>query len=95
MHIAATQARFNQRIAFDHDPLSRTVTGTGAALVRSMVATWDGKGILYGTQPVSAQNPLGSFRDMAVMLACWGWELPPELVVLLPPAERITDGAEA
>ena len=51
-----------------------------------MIAQWDGMAILYGTQPVPAPGPLGSAREMAVMLADWGWETCPPTSALYCPA---------
>lgn len=95
MHIEITQQRFGERLTFDHDSAARALSGPSAAVVEAMIDEWDGRGILYGTQPVSAPDPLGSSRDMATMLAARGWELPSELSSLLPPAQEIPEGAVA
>ena len=58
-----------------------------------MIAKWDGMATLHGTQP--APDPLGSARDMAVMLADWGWDLPVDLSALLPRAQPVPAGAVA
>ncbi len=43
---------------------------------------------------ITAPDPLGSSRGMAVMLAIWGWELPADLLARLPMAQPVPDGAE-
>jgi hypothetical protein len=87
--------RFGDRMTFSHDPPARKVTGQDADKVMADIARWDGWGTLYGTQSVRAPDPLGSSRDMAVLLATCCWDLPPELLALLPPPLPIPEGAVA
>lgn len=95
MDITVTRSRFNERLDFKHDPSARRVSGVDADPVLTMISQWDGHAIIYGTQPVPAPDPLGSSRDMAVMLADWCWDLPDDLLALLPRAQAIPEGAEA
>lgn len=95
MKIIATQPQFNRRLAFDHDPESRTISGPDAAVVDGLIADWPGYSTIYGTQYVDAADPLGSSHDMAVLLLTWGWDLPQALTDLLPPPLQIPDGAVA
>lgn len=95
MDITVSQPQFGDRLTFSHDPGARQVAGADAARVLAMIAQWDGMAILYGTQPVPAPDPLGSARDMAVMLADWGWDLPADLGALLPRAQPVPAGTVA
>ena len=95
MDITLSRSQFGDRLAFSHNPGARRVAGADAARVLAMIAKWYGMAILYGTQPVPAPDPLGSARDMAVMLADWGWDLPPDLSALLPRAQPVRAGAVA
>jgi hypothetical protein len=79
-----------------HDPEARMIQGTGAALCRAYIDRWPGHGLLYGgTQPAVAPDPLGSTRDLAVMLATFGWQLDRETSALLPKPTGIPEGAVA
>lgn len=69
---------------FWHDAATRSVTGPSAARIRATAARWSGVGVIHGMQPVAAPDPLGSDRDMAVMLASLGYVLPESLRRLLP-----------
>ena len=95
MDITVSRPQFGDRLTFRHDPGARRVAGADAATVLAMIAQWDGMATLYGTQPVPAPDPLGSAREMAVMLADWGWDLPADLLALLPRDQTVPDGAEA
>lgn len=95
MDIIATRPQFNETLTVTVDPARRTLTGPDAEQVRHWVETWDGVGILYGTQPVPAPDPLGNLRDLAVLLADAGYTLPRDLADHLPPAEAIPTGAVA
>ena len=95
MDITLSRPQFGDRLTFRHDPGARRVAGADAATVLAMIAQWDGMATLYGTQPAPAPDPLGSARDMAVMLADWGWDLPADLSALLPRAQPVPDGAVA
>lgn len=95
MNITVTKPQFKESLIFQHLPESRRIAGPDAATVKAMLGKWHGEAILYGTQPVPAPDPLGSSRDMAIMLADWGWQLPDELADLLPEAEAVPDGAIA
>jgi hypothetical protein len=96
MKITATNRQSGRALAFEHDPQRRSVTGADAAAVLDMAARWDGMGILYGTQPAPAPDPLGSATDMAVMLFDHGYDdLPAELSALLPAPEAIPADAVA
>jgi hypothetical protein len=93
--VLASRDWLNDVIAVGYDPDARSVSGAGAERVMAMVRAWDGVGVLYGTQPVDAPDPLGNPRDFAVMLADAGFTLPDALAALLPPADPIPAGAVA
>ncbi len=95
MDITVSRPRYGDRLTFSHDPGARRVAGADAARVLAMIAKWDGMAILYGTQPAPAPDPLGSARDMAVMLADWGWDLPVDLLALPSRAQPAPAGAVA
>ena len=95
MDITLSRPQFGHRLTFRHDPGARWVAGADAATVLAIIAQWDGMAILYGTQPVPAPDPQGSAREMAVMLADWGWDLPADLGALLPRAQPVPAGAVA
>jgi hypothetical protein len=95
MKITATKPQFNRSLEFDHDPESRAISGPDAALVESLIEDWPGYATIYGTQYADAADPLGSSRDMAVLLLAWGWELSQTLVDLLPPPLPVPEGAVA
>lgn len=79
-----------------HDPEARLIQGTGAALCRAYIDRWPGHGLLYGgTQYADAPDPLGSTRDLAILLASLGWQLDSETAALLPKPDPIPEGAEA
>ncbi|NBC49640.1 MAG: hypothetical protein GVY22_17020 [Gammaproteobacteria bacterium] len=84
-----------RHLHFSHDPASRTVSGPDADRVLALIARWDGQGTLYGTQPAKAPDPLGSRRDMAIMLTTMLYEVPRELAAHLPPPDPIPPGAVA
>lgn len=86
----------NERLEFEHNPETRTITGKDSDIIEVMIMTWEGIGIIYGTQTVDAPDPLGSYHDMGVMLASLGyWGLPEEIYSLFPPVEDIPEGAIA
>jgi len=95
MKIHVTRAQFGDSLDFNIDTDTRTLSGADAVRVRATADAWPGHGYLYGTQPVEAPDPIGSMRDMAVMLAASDWDLPDELTGLLPLAEDIPEGAVA
>ena len=82
-------------LEFSHDPVARKLSGPHSDTVKLLVDYWDGNGCIYGTQYAPAPDPLGSARDMAIMLASSAWVLPSELAELLPPKLPLPDGAVA
>ena len=83
-----------ERLSFEVDLEAGEVTGSDAELVRRWLVDWGGVAILYGTQPVEAPDPVHSLRDLAVMLANYGyWNgMSEEMLALIPTAEDLGDG---
>ena len=82
--IIVTDPQGGAPLHFWHDPATRSVTGPSATMVRATAARWSGVGVIDGTHPLAAPDPLGNDRDMAVMLATLGYVLPQSLRRLLP-----------
>ena len=93
--ITVTNPQSGLMLYFSHDAASRSVTGPSAAMILATAERWSGLGVIYGTTPVVAPDPLGSERDMAVMLATFGYVLPETLWRLLPKPEPGLTGAVA
>jgi len=93
--MTVTDPQSGSMLCFSHDAASRTITGPSAAMLLATVERWSGLGVIYGTQPVEAPDPLGSDRDMAVMLATFGYVLPESLWRLLPKPQPNPDQAGA
>lgn len=64
-------------------------------LLQRYINEWPGQCLLFGTQPVDAQDPSNNPRDMAVLLFRHGYSLSDDLTALLPEIEQIPDDAIA